>query len=165
LYSNLPTGKAVVAGHDITKDKNEIRKKIGVVFQDPSLDDELTGRENLEFHAILYKISRAERKKRIENVLKLVELEEKADILVKNYSGGMKRRLEIGRGLINEPNILFLDEPTIGLDPQTRRHIWDYIKKLNKEHKTTLILTTHYIEEADYLCGRVAFVDMGKLVA
>jgi ABC-2 type transport system ATP-binding protein len=129
------------------------------------LDDQLTGRENLEFHAILYRMDKSERKKKIQAVLKLVELEDKADILVKNYSGGMKRRLEIGRGLLHEPKVMFLDEPTIGLDPQTRRHMWDYIQKLNTKHKTTLILTTHYIEEADYLCGRVAFIDHGKIVA
>jgi len=158
-------GDARVAGFDIKKDQNAVRKNIGIVFQDPSLDDDLTGRENLEFHAILYKIDKEKRTRKIAEVLKLVELEDKADILVRNYSGGMKRRLEIGRGLIHEPKILFLDEPTIGLDPQTRRHIWDYIKKLNELNKTTLILTTHYIEEADYLCKRVAFVDHGKIVA
>lgn len=159
------SGNATVAGYDIRKQQNDIRKNIGIIFQDPSLDDELTGRENLEFHAILYKIGKEQRNKKIAEVLKLVELEDKADILVKNYSGGMKRRLEIGRGLIHEPAVLFLDEPTIGLDPQTRRHIWEYIKRLNETKKTTLILTTHYIEEADYLCNRVAFVDSGKIVA
>ena len=121
--------------------------------------------ENLEFHAIFYKIGKEQREKKIAEVLKLVELEDKANVLVKNYSGGMKRRLEIGRGLIHEPKVLFLDEPTIGLDPQSRRHIWEYIKKLNERSKTTVILTTHYIEEADYLCNRVAFIDHGKLVA
>ena len=167
LTTLLPptSGDATVAGYDIRKQQNDVRKSIGIIFQDPSLDDELTGRENLEFHAILYKIGKEKRTKKIAEVLKLVELEDKADILVKNYSGGMKRRLEIGRGLIHEPKILFLDEPTIGLDPQTRRHIWEYIKKLNETNKTTLILTTHYIEEADYLCNRVAFVDNGKIVA
>ncbi len=162
----LPTfGSAKIAGYDMLSQQNEIRKCIGIIFQDPSLDDELTGRENLEFHAILYNIGKPQRLKKIDEVLKLVELKDKADVLVKNYSGGMKRRLEIGRGLINEPKILFLDEPTVGLDPQTRRHIWEYIKKLNELKKTTVILTTHYIEEADYLCGRVAFVDSGKVVA
>ncbi len=167
LTTLLPptSGEASVAGFNIKKNQNDVRKNIGIVFQDPSLDDELTGMENLEFHAILYKIGKEKRIKKIAEVLELVELEDKANVLVKNYSGGMKRRLEIGRGLINEPEILFLDEPTIGLDPQTRRHIWDYIKKLNETHKTTLILTTHYIEEADYLCNRVAFVDHGKIVA
>jgi ABC-2 type transport system ATP-binding protein len=158
------SGDATVGGFDIKKEQNSVRKSIGIVFQDPSLDDELTGRENLEFHAILYKIDKEKRDKKIAEVLKLVELEDKANALVKTYSGGMKRRLEIGRGLIHEPKVLFLDEPTIGLDPQTRRHIWDYIKKLNETSKITLILTTHYIEEADYLCSRVAFVDNGKIV-
>jgi ABC-2 type transport system ATP-binding protein len=159
------SGSADVGGHNIKKDQNEVRKSIGIIFQDPSLDDELTGRENLEFHAILYKIGKAQRDKKIAEVLKLVELDDKANVLVKNYSGGMKRRLEIARGLIHEPKILFLDEPTVGLDPQTRRHIWEYIKKLSETNKITIILTTHYIEEADYLCNRVAFVDHGKIVA
>ncbi|MDE1860848.1 MAG: ATP-binding cassette domain-containing protein [Candidatus Micrarchaeota archaeon] len=167
LTTLLPqtSGNAKVAGYDIRKQQNEIRKNIGIIFQDPSLDEDLTGRENLEFHAILYNIGRERRDAKIAEVLKLVELEDKADTLVRFYSGGMKRRLEIGRGLIHEPKVLFLDEPTVGLDPQTRRHIWDYIRRLNETSGTTLILTTHYIEEADYLCGRVAFVDHGKIVA
>lgn len=167
LTTLLPVtgGDATVAGFNIRKDQNDVRKSIGIVFQDPSLDEDLTGRENLQFHAILYKIDKEKRDRKIAEVLKLVELEDKADVLVRNYSGGMKRRLEIGRGLIHEPKILFLDEPTIGLDPQTRRHIWEYIKKLNESGNTTLILTTHYIEEADFLCNRVAFVDHGKIVA
>ncbi len=161
-----PTGgSASVSGFDIALQKDGVRKNIGIVFQDPSLDDELTGRENLNFHAILYKMNRQKADARINEILSLVELTDKADVLVKNYSGGMKRRLEIGRGLLHEPKVLFLDEPTIGLDPQTRRHMWSYIKKLNSTWGTTVILTTHYIEEADYLCGRVAFVDHGKLVA
>ena len=159
------SGSAEIAGNSISTDPNSVRKSIGIIFQDPSLDDELTGRENLEFHAILYKVKQADRKKRIDDALRIVELEDKADVLVKNYSGGMKRRLEIGRGLLHSPEVLFLDEPTIGLDPQTRRHIWEYIKKMNETLKTTIILTTHYIEEADYLCGRVAFIDHGKIVA
>ncbi len=159
------SGAALLNGSSINKDQNSIRKSIGIIFQDPSLDDELTGRENLEFHAILYNIKKQHMKEKIAEILKLVELEDKADTLVKNYSGGMKRRLEIGRGLVHEPKILFLDEPTVGLDPQTRRHIWEYIKKLNELKRVTVILTTHYIEEADYLCDRVAFVDHGKIVA
>ncbi len=158
------SGEARVAGHDIKKDANLVRNSIGIVFQDPSLDDELTGRENLEFHAVLYRVPKKKRAIKVKEVLKLVELEDKADVLVKFYSGGMKRRLEIGRGLIHEPKVLFLDEPTVGLDPQTRRHIWEYIKKLNEISNVTLILTTHYIEEADYLCNRVAIVDHGRLV-
>ncbi len=159
------SGSAKVASHDVVRESKNVRKSIGIVFQDPSLDDELTGIENLKFHAILYKVGKKDMEMRIKDVLKLVELEEKADVLVKNYSGGMKRRLEIGRGLLHRPKVLFLDEPTIGLDPQTRRHIWEYIKRLNNTAKTTIILTTHYIEEADYLCKRVAFVDHGKIVA
>lgn len=163
--SKKSSGQAKVVGYDVEKNQNEVRKNIGIVFQDPSLDDKLTGRENLEFHAILYKIDKPTRTKKINEVLKLVELEDKADVLVEHYSGGMKRRLEIGRGLIHNPAVLFLDEPTLGLDVQTRRKIWDYIKKLNKEHGVTLLLTTHYIEEAEYLCDRVAFIDHGKIVA
>lgn len=159
------SGKATIVGHDIDKNPNEVRRHIGIVFQDPSLDDKLTGRENLEFHAMLYKMPKSEYKPKIDQVLKLVELEDKQNILIENYSGGMKRRLEIGRGLIHNPEVLFLDEPTIGLDVQTRRKIWDYIKRLNKEHHVTIVLTTHYIEEADELCDRVAFVDKGKIVA
>ena len=127
----LTSGSADVAGYDVGKDQNDVRKSIGIIFQDPSLDDDLTGRENLEFHAILYKIPKERREKKIAEVLKLVELEAKADTVVRFYSGGMKRRLEIARGLVHEPKVLFLDEPTVGLDPQTRRHIWEYIKKLS----------------------------------
>ncbi len=159
------SGIASVAGYDIIKEPGKVRQSIGIVFQDPSLDDELTARENLQFHAMLYKVPRQDIDKRIDDVFKLVELADKADVLVKNYSGGMKRRLEIGRGLLHNPKILFLDEPTIGLDTQTRRHMWDYIKLLNKRSKTTIILTTHYIEEADFLCDRVAFIDKGNIIA
>ncbi len=158
-------GSARIGGHDISTQQNEVRKGIGIVFQDPSLDDKLTGRENLDFHGMLYGMPRAERYRRIDQILDLIELRDKQDVLIENYSGGMKRRLEIGRGLLHEPEVLFLDEPTIGLDAQTRRKIWDYIRKLNKEHHITIMLTTHYIEEADYLCDRVAFVDHGKIVA
>ncbi len=158
-------GHAKIAGFDILKDSTKVRENIGIVFQDPSLDEDLTARENLEFHAILYKMGKEQRERKIAEVLKLIELEDKADVLVKNYSGGLKRRLEIGRGLIHEPKVLFLDEPTLGLDAQTRRHIWEYIKKLNDQQKITLILTTHYMEEADYLSSRIAFVDHGKIVA
>jgi ABC-2 type transport system ATP-binding protein len=159
------SGFGEVAGYDISKSKDDIRRSIGVVFQEPALDIKLTGKENLEFHAMLYGIKKEERRARIKDVLKLVELTEKKDVLVENYSGGMKRRLEIGRGLIHKPEVLFLDEPTLGLDAQTRRHIWDYIKKLNKEGGVTIILTTHYMEEADFLCDRIAIMDRGKFVA
>ncbi|MGC8479634.1 MAG: ATP-binding cassette domain-containing protein [Candidatus Micrarchaeia archaeon] len=159
------SGTANVAGYNIRKQKGLVRKNIGIVFQDPSLDDKLTGKENLVFHGLLYGLDNKIMEQRISSVLKLVELEDKKDILVENYSGGMKRRLEIARGLMHQPKVIFLDEPTVGLDPQTRRKIWDYITELNKKHKTTIILTTHYIEEADFLCNRVAFIDRGRIVA
>ena len=159
------SGSAEVAGFDVSKNRDDVRKSIGIVFQEPALDSQLTGRENLEFHAMMYGMGREDRRKRIDDVLGLVELTEKARVQVQNYSGGMKRRLEIARGLIHHPRVLFLDEPTLGLDAQTRRHIWDYIKKLNKEKGVTIILTTHYMEEADYLCGRVAIMDHGTFAA
>jgi ABC-2 type transport system ATP-binding protein len=159
------SGRAEVAGFDVARDRDNVRKSIGVVFQEPALDGKLTGRENLEFHAMMYGIGRDERRKRIDEVLALVDLTDKAAVLAEKYSGGMKRRLEIARGLIQWPKVLFLDEPTLGLDTQTRRHIWDYVKKLNKEQHVTIILTTHYMEEADYLCDRVAIMDHGKFVA
>ena len=161
---NPTSGRAEVAGFDVTKNRCEVRQSIGVVFQDPALDTKLTGKENLDFHGIMYGMPKREREKRIKEVLKLVELEDRANMLVEKYSGGMKRRLEIARGLIHRPKVLFLDEPTLGLDAQTRRHIWDYIKKLNKESEIAIILTTHYMEEADYLCSRVAIIDHGKIV-
>ena len=160
----IPTsGSAKVAGYDIIKEKDNVRKSIGIVFQEPALDNKLTGRENLEFHAAMYGMDKNERKKRAEEVLELVELSDKAGVLVENYSGGMKRRLEIARGLIHRPKVLFLDEPTLGLDAQARRRIWDYIRKLNEEKEVTIILTTHYMEEADFLCDRVAIIDHGKI--
>jgi ABC-2 type transport system ATP-binding protein len=159
------SGKAEVNGFDIQNQKDEVRNSIGIVFQDPSLDSKLTARENLDLHGMLYGMDAKKRKERIDFVLKIVDLEEKQNIQVQNFSGGMKRRLEIGRGLMHKPKILFLDEPTLGLDPQTRRHIWDYIKKLNKTEKTTIILTTHYLEEADFLCDQVGIIDEGKIVA
>lgn len=159
------SGYAEVAGYDVSKNEDEVRLNIGIVFQEPALDTMLTGKENLEFHAMIYNLIREEMEKKIKEVLELVELTDKANILVENYSGGMKRRLEIARGLIHKPKVLFLDEPTLGLDAQTRRHIWDYIKKLNKKNKVTIILTTHYMEEADYLCDRTAIIDYGKIVA
>ncbi len=158
-------GGANVWGHDIHGEPDEVRRAIGIVFQDPAIDDYLTGGENLDFHARMYGMKKDIRKKRINTVLKLVNLVDKTDVLVKEYSGGMKRRLEIARGLMHYPKVLFLDEPTLGLDAQTRRAIWEYIKKLNREEKITIILTTHYMEEADYLCNRVAIIDMGKVLA
>jgi|Deesub1362B_J571_1020462.scaffolds.fasta_scaffold00001_682 ABC-2 type transport system ATP-binding protein len=159
------SGQAFVAGYDVTQHSNEVRRNIGIVFQEIALDSKLTGQENLEFHAMMYGLAKQERLSRIQEVLHLVNLIEKRDVLVENYSGGMKRRLEIARGLIHRPRVLFLDEPTLGLDAQTRRHIWEYIQKLNKEEGVTIILTTHYMEEADNLCHRVAIMDQGKFVA
>ncbi len=158
------SGSGTVAGFDFSKNRDDVRRSIGVVFQEPALDSKLTGRENLEFHSMMYGIGKEDRKARIKNVLNLVDLTEKEHILVEKYSGGMKRRLEIARGLIHRPKVLFLDEPTLGLDAQTRRHIWDYIKKLNRETDVTIILTTHYMEEADFLCSRIAIMDQGKFV-
>ncbi len=157
-------GSARLAGFDIVKERNNIRKNIGIVFQDPALDTELTGKENLDYHARMYGLNKETRKKRIKDVIRLVDLEDKKDIRVKYYSGGMKRRLEIARGLMHYPTVLFLDEPTLGLDSQTRRAIWKYIKKMNQEENTTIFLTTHYMDEADYLCDRVGIIDYGKIL-
>ncbi len=159
------SGRAAVCGIDVTKDPDSVRRCIGIVFQDPAIDDQLTGRENLDFHARMYGMGKKEREERIKDVLELVELSERADDLAEKYSGGMKRRLEIARGLMHRPKVLFLDEPTLGLDAQTRRVIWEHIGKLNKAYRITIILTTHYMEEADFLCGRVAIVDKGKVLA
>ena len=158
-------GRAAVAGFDVARDRDAVRNSIGIVFQEPALDGRLTGRENLEFHTMMYGIGKAERRLRIDEVLALVELTDKAATPVDKYSGGMKRRLEIARGLTHRPKVLFLDEPTLGLDAQTRRHIWEYVRKLNKEAGVTIILTTHYMEEADFLCDRVAIMDHGTFVA
>ncbi|MCL5100786.1 MAG: ATP-binding cassette domain-containing protein [Candidatus Marsarchaeota archaeon] len=162
---NEPTsGSAKVNGHDIVKDKDRVRASIGIVFQDQSLDDQLTGRENLDLHGRLYGVPPDERKRAIIRSLKIVELEDKQNNLVKTYSGGMRRRLEIARGLIHKPKVLFLDEPTVGLDPQTRRRLWSYIMDLNKKEDMTIILTTHYIEEAEFLCDRVGIIDNGEVI-
>jgi len=159
------SGTAKVNGFDIVRQATQVRKSIGIVFQDPSVDDRLTGRENLHMHANLYGVPPSEQKTRIKKVLELVELEERADSILRTYSSGMRRRLEIARGLIHYPKILFLDEPTIGLDPQTRDHIWVYIKELKQTQDITIVLTTHYMEEADRLSDRVAIIDYGKIVA
>ncbi len=158
-------GSAKVWGADITKQPSEVRKNIGMVFQGTTLDDRLTGKENLDLHGRLYGLPKQLRKQRIADVLELVELVDKADVIVKTYSGGMMRRLEIARGLMHHPKVLFLDEPTLGLDPQTRNHIWDYIRQLNKEKNVTILLTTHYMEEADHLCNRIAIIDFGQVKA
>lgn len=159
------SGTAIVNGFDIHENPDDVRRSIGFVFQDPTLDIELTGRENLDFHGRLYGLSKKERQERIDEILDVVQLTDRANAFVKTYSGGMKRRLEIARGLLHYPKVLFLDEPTLGLDPQTRRAIWDYIVKLNQEQNVTIILTTHYTEEADHLCNRIQIIDFGKIVA
>lgn len=159
------SGRATVDGHDIVTDEDGVRRSIGIVFQDQTLDEELTASENMDFHGRLYRIPKEVREPRTAELLDLVGLGEKKDHQVKTFSGGMKRRLEIARGLLHRPSVLFLDEPSIGLDPQTRNHLWGYIERLNAEDGITIILTTHYMEEADHLCGRVAIIDHGRIVA
>ncbi len=158
------SGSILVNSFDPTKQKHEVRKSFGIVFQDQSLDNELTAKENMEFHAALYSIPKQERKKRIETLLKLVGLYERKNDFVKNFSGGMKRRLEIARGFLHHPKILFLDEPTLGLDPQTRNQLWKYVKSVNIREKMTVFLTTHYMEEADKIAKRIAIIDHGKII-
>jgi ABC-2 type transport system ATP-binding protein len=158
------SGTAKVNGYDLVREASKVRKSIGIVFQEPSVDDRLTGRENLFMHANLYGVPASEQRDRIDRILKLVELEDRADDLLRTYSGGMRRRLELGRGLIHYPNVLFLDEPTVGLDPQTRDHIWKYIKELKEAHDITVVLTTHYMDEADRLSDRIAIMDHGKII-
>ncbi len=158
-------GKIKLDGHDPVHEQSDARRSFGIVFQDPSLDDELTAQENMELHAALYSVPKDIRKTRLEELLHFVDLWDRKNSLVKEFSGGMKRRLEIARSLLHHPKILFLDEPTIGLDPQTRNHLWDYVGKLNKEEGITVFLTTHYMEEADKVAHRVAIIDHGNIVA
>lgn len=158
-------GSIKLNGYNPIEEPAQARHSFGIVFQDPSLDEELTAYENMEFHAVLYGVSKEIRKKRIEELLKFVELWERRNDLVKHFSGGMKRRLEIARGFLHHPKILFLDEPTLGLDPQTKNHIWSYVKKLNKEEEITVFFTTHYMEEAEKVAQKIAIIDNGKIVA
>lgn len=158
------SGYAKVNGFDVVKQPGKVRESIGMVFQDPSSDELLTGYENLKMHALMYGVPSSIRTQRINEVLELVDLSGRRNDLLKTYSGGMRRRLEIARGLLHRPKVLFLDEPTLGLDPQTREHIWEYIERLVKEEKLTIILTTHYMDEADRLCDRLAIMDYGKVV-
>ncbi|MGA2121457.1 MAG: ATP-binding cassette domain-containing protein [Methanoregula sp.] len=160
---SLQKGKAIVAGYDVTGDAQKVRESIGIVFQDITLDRDMTVWELLEFHGRLYDMPVKERRDRIDELLKLVQLEAKRDELSKRLSGGMKRRLEIARGLMTRPQVLFLDEPTIGLDPQTRMRMWEYIKGVNREG-TTIFLTTHYMDEADQLSDRISIIDYGKII-
>lgn len=159
------SGTAIVNGYDILAEPGKVRSSIGIVFQAPSSDDMLTGYENLKVHAFLYSVPSNEREKRIQSVLELVGLAERQHDQVKKYSGGMRRRLEIARGLLHKPRVMFLDEPTLGLDPRSRETMWEYIEKLVKEEEMTLILTTHYMEEADHLCNRIGIIDEGKIIA
>lgn len=159
------SGEIRLNGHDPLHEQSAVRKSFGIVFQDPSLDDELTAWENLELHGVLYGVPKALRRKRMEELLNIVELTERKDDPVRQFSGGMKRRLEIARGLLHHPQILFLDEPTIGLDPQTRNHLWNYTLNLNKTEGITVFFTTHYMEEADKNAQRIAVIDHGKIVA
>jgi len=157
-------GTAIVNGFEVTRQQHDVRQSIGLVFQDPSLDEKLTAMENLRFHAMLYDVPRDEFELRARVVLDLAELSDRADSLVKTFSGGMKRRLEIARGLLHHPRVLFLDEPTLGLDPQTRRHIWEYVRALREREGVTVFLTTHYMEEAEN-ADRIAVIDHGQIVA
>ncbi|MEI6296522.1 MAG: ATP-binding cassette domain-containing protein [bacterium] len=159
------SGDATVNNFSVLGDSSKVRSSIGIVFQDPSSDDTLTGYENLKLHALLYDLPMKAIDEKIDAVLDLVDMKDRKNDVVKNYSGGMRRRMEIARGLLHEPEILFLDEPTLGLDPQTRAKIWQYIEALAKKKKMTIILTTHYMEEADKLCNRIAIIDHGKIVA
>jgi ABC-2 type transport system ATP-binding protein len=159
------SGTASVNGYDIINEPAKVRASIGIVFQAPSSDDMLTGYENLKLHSMLYSVPRKIREKRILDVLELVGLSERKNDQVKKYSGGMRRRLEIARGILHKPKILFLDEPTLGLDPRSRESMWEYIQRLVQEEKITIILTTHYMEEADILCDRIGIIDRGKIIA
>ena len=158
------SGRAAVAGIDVSVDPSAVRSRIGLVFQDPSLDDQLTARENLDFHAYLYGLPARLRKQRVADALEMVELTERAGSLVRTFSGGMKRRLEIARGMLHYPQVLFLDEPTLGLDPQTRSRIWTYLHDLRRREGITIFMTTHYMDEAEY-CERIAIIDRGHIVA
>ncbi len=158
------SGKAFINGYDCAEKPSEVRKSIGIVFQDPTLDKDLTARENLVFHAYLYGVKKSDIKPRVEDALKFVQLYERRNDLVKKFSGGMKRRLEVARGLIHRPRVLFLDEPTLGLDPQSRANLWEVISEMPKKHKVTIFMTTHYMEEAE-VCNRIAIIDNGKIIA
>jgi ABC-2 type transport system ATP-binding protein len=159
----ITEGSATVNGFDVASQPAKVRASCGIVFQEPSIDTILTARENLELHARLYGVPKDIRAARIKEMLALVDLTDRQDSIVKTFSGGMKRRLEIARGLLHRPAVIFLDEPTLGLDPQTRQHIWEYIERLRREMGTTFVLTTHYMDEADRLCDRIGIIDHGKI--
>lgn len=157
-------GRIIVDGHDVAHEADAVRSAIGIVFQDNTLDSGLTAQENLEFHCMMYHIPRSERAQRMKDVLNLMELTEVKERLVKTFSGGMRRRLEIARGLLHEPRLLILDEPTVGLDPQTRNYIWQYVRQLRDQHDTTVFMTTHYMDEAEN-CDRIAIIERGVIIA
>lgn len=159
------SGKILINGFDPATNPDDVRRSFGIIFQDPSLDDELTAFENLEFHGVLYDIPKKIRRARIDGMLRIVDLEKRRNSLVKEFSGGMKRRLEIARGLLHHPKIIFLDEPTLGLDPQTRNHLWSYIKNMNEKEGITVFFSTHYMQEAEKMADRIAIIDNGKIVA
>ncbi len=158
------SGSASIAGHDCKKESSDVRKSIGIVFQDTTLDKDLTAYENLMFHSYLYNLKRSEMKERIHDALHFIGMYDRRDDLVKKFSGGMKRRLEVARGLLHRPRVLFLDEPTLGLDPQTRANIWELIVELPKKHNVTIFMTTHYMEEAE-VCDKIAIIDNGRIIA
>lgn len=161
-----PTAGSIrLNGHDPDTEPDAVRRSFGIVFQDPSSDDELTAYENVEFHGVLYGLEKKVRRERIEELLKFVDLWDRKDSLLKEFSGGMKRRLEIARGLLHHPAIIFLDEPTLGLDAQTRGHMWRYLEDMNKNEGTTIFFTTHYLEEAERIAHRIAIIDHGSIVA
>jgi ABC-2 type transport system ATP-binding protein len=162
--SKPTSGRAVINGFDVVRQQNQVRQSIGLVFQDPSLDEQLSGLQNLRFHALVYSVPASVREQRIEQMLRMMELWDRRNSQVRTYSGGMKRRLELARGLLHYPKVLFLDEPTLGLDPQTRNRIWEYILELRQREGTTIFLTTHYMDEAEK-ADRIAIIDHGKLVA
>ncbi len=162
---NPTSGTIMLNGHNPANEASLVRKSFGIVFQDPSLDDELTAWENMEFHGVVYGVERKLRRERIDQLLKFVDLNDRRDSLVKEFSGGMRRRLEIARGLLHHPKVMFLDEPTLGLDPQTRNHMWSYLQELNKSEGITVFFTTHYMEEADRVAQRIAIIDHGTIIA
>jgi ABC-2 type transport system ATP-binding protein len=158
-------GRLYLNGHDVITSQEGARKSFGIVFQNPSLDEELTAVENMELHAALYGVPAGEVDSRVKQLMQLVELWERKDSYVKTFSGGMRRRLEIARGLLHHPKVLFLDEPTLGLDTQTRNLLWDYVEKLSKSEGMTIFFTTHYLDEAEAVAERIAIIDHGKIVA
>jgi len=159
------SGQVKINGFDVTKEKNQVRESIGVIFQDSTLDEDLTAYENLYYHAVLYKVPPAERKPKIEKLLDSMELLSRKDEFVRNFSGGMRRRIEIARGLLHDPKVLFLDEPTLGLDVQTRSFLWNHVKEVNKTMGLTIFLTTHNMDEAEKIATKVAIIDHGKILA